>query len=225
VKVLLIEDDRRAASFIIKGLSQAGCVVNHAADGDEGLHFALSGGFDVAVVDIMLPLRDGLSVIAEMRHRRVLTPVLVLSAKREVDDRVRGLQTGGDDYLTKPFAFSELLARLQALVRRASAIAEPTRLRVGELSLDIVARKVRRDGRDIDLQPREFMLLEYLMRNTGRVVSKTMIQEHVWDYNFDPRTNVVEARICRLRDKIDRPFGHPLIHTIRGVGYVLEDRS
>ena len=225
MKVLLIEDDLRAAAFIIKGLKQAGCVVDHAADGEEGLSLAVSETYDVAVIDIMLPKLDGLTLIGMLRARKILTPVLVLSAKREVDDRVRGLQAGGDDYLTKPFAFSELVARIQALVRRASSIAEPTCLQVGGLSLDVVSRKVYRNEQDIELQPREFMLLEYLMRNTGRVVSKTMIQEHVWDYNFDPQTNVVEARICRLRDKVDRPFDQRLIHTVRGVGYVLEQKS
>jgi two-component system OmpR family response regulator len=166
-----------------------------------------------------------LSLIDEMRRNRVHTPVIVLSAKGSVDDRIKGLQAGGDDYLVKPFAFSELVARLQALIRRATREDAPTLLSVGKLEMDLVRRKVFRDGVSIDLQPKEFALLEYLMRNVGRVVSKTMIMEHVWDYNFDPRTTVVEARVCRLRDKVDRPFGSDLIHTVRGVGYVLEERA
>jgi DNA-binding response OmpR family regulator len=225
MKLLLIEDDARAAAFIIKGLKQADCIVDHADNGEDGLHHAMTSSYDAAIVDIMLPKMDGLTLIGRLRSAKVGTPVLVLSARKTVDDRVRGLQSGGDDYLTKPFAFSELLARVQALVRRASSISEPTKLTVSDLTLDIVTRKIVRQGQEIDLQPREFALLEYLMRNTRRVVSKTMIQEHVWDYNFDPQTNVVEARICRLRDKVDRPFDRTLIHTIRGVGYVLEDKG
>ncbi len=225
VRVLLVEDDLQTARFIVKGLKQEGFSVDHAPDGEEGLSLALSGEYDVAVVDIMLPRLDGLSLIDELRRERVSTPVIVLSAKGSVDDRVRGLQAGGDDYMVKPFAFSELVARIHALIRRASQTTEPTTLTVGDLTLDVVRRKVSRAGREIELQPKEFALLEYLMRNAGRVVSKTMIMEHVWDYNFDPQTNVVEARICRLREKVDRPFKHPLIHTIRGVGYVVEERK
>jgi two-component system OmpR family response regulator len=183
----------------------------------------LAAPYDAAVIDIMLPRLDGLSLIEKMRHKKINTPVIILSAKSSVDDRVKGLQTGGDDYLTKPFAFSELLARLQALLRRASGVAEPTRLTVGDLSLNLLTRDVTRGGKRIDLQPLEFSLLEYLMRNAGRVVSRTMIMEHVWDYNFDPQTNVVEARICRLRDRIDREFDEKLIQTVRGVGYVLKE--
>ncbi|MDA8324868.1 MAG: response regulator transcription factor, partial [Nitrospiraceae bacterium] len=175
-----------------------------------------------AVIDIMLPKLDGWSLIEELRKKKINTPVIILSAKRSVDDRVKGLQTGGDDYLTKPFAFSELLARIQALIRRASGESEPTRLTIGPLSMNLLTREVFRADRKIDLQPREFALLEYLIRNSGRVVSKTMIMEHVWDYNFDPQTNVVEARMCRLRDKIDRGFTKKLIHTIRGVGYSIK---
>ena len=224
MRVLVVDDDVRTAAFIRKGLTQAGFVVEHESDGQDGLHRALAEPYDAAVVDIMLPSLDGLSIVRELRQRHVRLPVLLLSAKRSVEDRVQGLSDGGDDYLTKPFAFSELLARLQALIRRAQGISEPARLTVGNLSVDLLTRKVLRGERLIDLQPREFALLEYLMRNQGRVVSKTMIMEHVWDYNFDPETNVVEARICRLRDKIDRPFTRKLIHTLRGIGYVLEEK-
>jgi two-component system OmpR family response regulator len=223
MRILLIEDDVKLAAFILKGFKEAGFTVGHATDGEEGLHMALSEAYDAAIVDIMLPKRDGLSVIDEMRQRRVTTPIIILSAKRSVDDRIKGLQTGSDDYLTKPFAFAELLVRVQALVRRASGKAEPNQLVVGELTMDLLTREVRRGEQEIQLPPLEYALLEYLMRNTGRVVSKTMIMEHVWDYNFDPQTNVVESRICRLRDKIDKGFDPPLIHTLRGIGYVLKD--
>ncbi|MBP1730373.1 MAG: two component system response regulator, OmpR family, related to CopR [Deltaproteobacteria bacterium] len=223
MRILLVEDDKKIAAFILKGLRAAGYAVDHAADGEEGLRMALAAPYDAAIIDIMLPGLDGLSLIEKMRHKRVNTPVIILSARSSVDDRVKGLQAGGDDYLTKPFAFSELLARLQALIRRASGASEPTRLAVGDLSLNLLTREVTRGGKKIDLQPLEFSLLEYLMRNAGRVVSRTMIMEHVWDYNFDPQTNVVEARICRLRDRIDREFEHKLIQTIRGVGYVLKE--
>jgi two-component system, OmpR family, response regulator len=223
MRILLVEDDLKIASFIVKGLQAAGYAVDHAADGEEGLHLLLSQSYDTAIVDIMLPKLDGLSLIAKMRAAKIRTPVIILSAKGAVDDRVRGLQTGGDDYLTKPFAFSELLARVQALIRRASGLSEPTRLNVGDLSMNLLTREVTRKGKKIELQPLEFSLLEYLMRNAGRVVSKTMIMEHVWDYNFDPQTNVVEARISRLRDKIDRGFEKKLIQTVRGVGYVLRE--
>ncbi len=222
MRVLLIEDDERTAAFVGRGLREAGFAVAHASDGPGGLQMALTETFDAAIVDLMLPGLDGLTLIQTLRGRGVRTPVLVLSARRTVDDRVRGLQAGGDDYLVKPFAFAELLARVQALIRRATAVSEPTTLTVRDLTMDLLRRTVRRAGRPIDLQPREFALLEYLMRNAGRVVSKTMIMEHVWEYNFDPQTNVVEARICRLRDKVDRPFGEELIHTVRGVGYVIE---
>lgn len=222
MKLLLVEDDERTASFVVKGLKQAGFVVEHAGDGQSALRMAGLQSFDAAIVDIMLPKLDGLTLIQELRNRKILTPVIVLSAKRTVDDRVRGLQAGGDDYLVKPFAFSELLARVQALIRRATAAVEPTNLTVEDLSVDLLRRKAFRAGHEIELQPKEFALLEYLMRNAGRVVSKTMIMEHVWEYNFDPQTNVVEARVCRLRDKVDRPYDRKLIHTVRGVGYVLE---
>ena len=223
MRILLVEDDQKIASFILKGLKAAGYAADHAANGEDGLHLGLSEPYDAAIIDIMLPRRDGLSIIETLRRKKIQTPVIILSAKGEVEDRVKGLEIGGDDYLTKPFSFSELLARVQALIRRAGEVSEPMRLVVGDLSLDIVTRRVARDGRKIELQPLEFSLLEYLMRNTGRVVSKTMIMEHVWDYNFDPRTNVVEARICRLRDKVDKEFDRKLIHTVRGVGYVLKE--
>jgi len=225
MRILLIEDDQKIASFVVKGLKAAGYAVDRDSDGAEGLHLALTEPYDAAIVDIMLPGLDGLTVIERMRKERVNTPVIILSAKGSVDDRVKGLQRGGDDYLTKPFAFSELLARVQALVRRASRASEPTRLTVGDLSIDLLTREVVRGGKSIELQPLEFSLLEYLMRNPGRVVSKTMIMEHVWDYNFDPQTNVVEVRISRLRDKIDRGFDRKLIHTVRGVGYVLKETA
>jgi two-component system OmpR family response regulator len=222
MRILLVEDDQKIASFIIKGLKQAGFAIDYAADGEKGLNKALIGEYDAAVIDIMLPVLDGLSLIQEVRQQRVNTPVIVLSAKRSVDDRVRGLQAGGDDYLTKPFAFSELLARVQALIRRGKGESEPVRLNFEDLSLNLLTREVTRGEVNIDLQPREFALLEYLLRNAERVVSRTMIMEHVWGYNFDPQTNVVEARMCRLRDKVDKPFETKLIHTVRGVGYVLK---
>jgi two-component system, OmpR family, response regulator len=224
MRILLVEDDRQTALFVSKGLKQEGFAVDHRENGVEGLHLALSESYDAAIIDIMLPGLDGLSLIDELRRNGVQFPVIVLSAKSTVDDRIKGLHAGGDDYLVKPFAFSELVARIHALIRRAGRTEGPTTLKVGDLLLDLVKRKVIRKRVEIELQPKEFALLEYLMRNTGRVVSKTMIMEHVWDYNFDPRTTVVESRICRLRDKIDRPFGVHLIHTIRGVGYVLEER-
>jgi two-component system OmpR family response regulator len=222
MRILIIEDDLKTASFVMKGLKQAGFSVGHAKDGEQGLFMASSEPYDTAIIDIMLPKLDGLTLTEELRKRNVSIPILFLSAKRAVDDRVRGLQKGGDDYLTKPFAFSELLARVQALIRRAGGISEPTRLVVGDLTLNLLTREVRRKDKEIELQPREFALLEYLMRNAGRVVSKTMIMEHVWEYNFDPMTNVVEARICRLRDKIDKDYADKLVHTVRGVGYVLK---
>jgi len=221
VHVLLIEDDDTIAEFVARGLREAGFAVDRVSDGAEGLAAALDQAYDVAVVDVMLPRRDGLSVIEELRRKGVMTPVLILSARQTVDDRVRGLQAGGDDYLTKPFAFAELLARVQALVRRASRTPEPTTLTVEDLVLDLLSRRVSRGGTLVDLRPREFALLAYLMRNTGKVVSKTMILSHVWEYNFDPQTNIVDVLVSRLRDKVDRPFETKLIHTVRGVGYVL----
>jgi two-component system OmpR family response regulator len=222
MRILLVEDDREIASFILKGLKEGGFAVDYAADGEDGLYLALNEPYDAAIVDIMLPKLDGLALIEQMRGQNVNTPVIILSAKRSVDDRIKGLQKGGDDYLTKPFSFSELLARLQALIRRATRTAEPARLSVGDLSMDLLTREVVRAGNRIELQPREFSLLEYLMRNAGRVVSRTMILEHVWDYNFDPQTDVVDVLVCRLRNRVDRDFDEKMICTVRGVGYVLK---
>ena len=222
MRILVVEDDNKIASLVVRGMEQAGFAVDHAEDGEDALHLALSEPYDAAILDVMLPKLDGLTIIERMRQKKILTPVIVLSAKRSVDDRVRGLQTGGDDYLVKPFSFSELLARVHALIRRASHETEPTRLLIGELSLDLLSREVARAGKKIDLQPREFSLLEYLMRNSGRVVSKTMIIEHVWGYNFDPQTNVVDVLVSRLRNKVDRDFENKMIHTHRGVGYALK---
>jgi two-component system OmpR family response regulator len=221
VRLLVVEDDPAIASFLAKGLKEAGFAVDHAASGGAALEMASSTTYDLAVVDLMLPGLDGLGLIEELRRRRIRVPVIILSARRSVDDRVRGLQAGGDDYLTKPFAFEELLARVQALIRRATGAAEPTRLAVGDLALDLVSRKVERGGRALDLRPREYALLEYLMRNPGRVVSKAMILSHVFDYSFDPRTNVVDVLVHRLREKVDKEFATPMIHTVRGMGYVL----
>jgi len=222
MRVLVVEDDKKIASFVVKGLKEAGFAVDHADNGSDGLERARHHSYDAAVIDVMLPRLDGLSLIERLRTEKITTPVLILSAKRAVDDRVKGLQTGGDDYLTKPFSFSELLARVQALIRRASLEPEPTRLESGDLTLDLLKREVARAGRHLDLQPREFALLEYLMRNVGRVVSKTMIIEHVWGYDFDPLTNVVDVLVSRLRQKIDRDFEKKLIQTYRGVGYALK---
>jgi two-component system OmpR family response regulator len=221
MRLLLVEDDLKIASFVSKGLKEAGYAVDHAADGEDGLHLSSTEPYDAAIVDIMLPKLDGLTLIERLRDQGIETPVIILSARRSVDDRVKGLQTGGDDYLTKPFSFSELLARVQGLIRRASRTGDPARLKVGDLSVDLLTREIARGGSRIDLQPREFALLEYLMRNEGKVVSKTMILEHVWDYSFDPQTNVVDVLVCRLRNKVDRDFSEKMIHTIRGVGYVL----
>ncbi len=225
MKILLIEDDSDTASFIIKGLKQEGFSTECAYDGEEGWYFLNNEIYDVVIIDIMLPKLNGFELISKVRKHGLKIPIIILSAKDSVSDRVKGLEIGADDYLTKPFAFSELVARIHALIRRSNQLEEPNFLQVGDLKLDILKKKVYRQGIEITLQPREFALLEYLMRNAGRVVSKTMIMEHVWDYNFDPQTNVVEARICRLRDKIDRPFRKNLIHTIRGLGYVLEERD
>jgi two-component system OmpR family response regulator len=222
MRILLVEDDLKIATFILKGLKEAGFATDHATDGEDGLYMALTEPYDTAIIDIMLPKLDGLTLIEELRRKKINTPVIILSAKRSIDDRVKGLQKGGDDYLTKPFSFSELLARVQALIRRASRTSEPTVLNVGDLSMDLLTREVARTGTRIELQPREFALLEYLMRNVGRVVSKTMILEHVWDYNFDPQTNVVDVLVCRLRNRVDRDFDVKMIHTLRGVGYVLK---
>lgn len=225
MRLLIVEDDARVAGFVAKGLRQEGYAVDHAANGEDGLHLATTEPYDTAIVDIMLPKLDGITLIERLRSKKIATPVLILSARDSVDDRVKGLQAGGDDYLVKPFAFAELLARIQALLRRANAIVEPTQLKVGTLVMDLVKRKVTRQNIEIELQAKEFALLEYLMRSAGRIVSKTMIMEHVWDYNFDPQTNVVEARVCRLRDKVDRSYDKKLIHTIRGAGYLLEEKE
>lgn len=222
MRILVVEDDAKISSFIINGLKQAGFAVDYAEDGEEGLHLALNEPYDTAVIDIMLPKRDGLNIIEELRRRKINMPVIILSAKRSVDDRVKGLQIGSDDYLTKPFSFSELLARVQALIRRASGATEPTRLTAGDLSIDLLRREVTREDRKIELQPREFALLEYLMRHADRVTSKSMILEHIWDYHFDPQTDVVDVLVCRLRSKVDRGFEKKIIHTIRGMGYVLK---
>jgi two-component system OmpR family response regulator len=222
MKALIVEYDATIAEFVARGLKEAGFVVDRAADGQAGLQLATTSPYDVAIVDVMLPKLDGLSLIGELRAQGVATPVLILSARHTVDDRVTGLEAGGDDYLTKPFAFTELLARVQALIRRATAAPASTHLTAGDLTLDLRARRATRAGREIELRPREFALLEYLMRNAGRVVSKTMILSHVWDYNFDPRTNVVDVLVFRVREKIDKEFDTRLIHTVRGIGYVLK---
>lgn len=221
MRALIVEDDRKIASFLVQGLRQAGWAVDQVHTAEDALDLAVAAPFDAAIVDVMLPGIDGLSLIEHLRRHQIMVPVLILSARRAVDDRVRGLQAGGDDYLTKPFAFSELLARLHALMRRASGAVEATRLTVGELVLDLVTRSVTRAGRSLDLPPREFSLLEYLMRNAGRPVSKAMILEHVWGYGFDPQTNVVEVLLSRLRSKVDGDLAEKMIHTLRGVGYVL----
>ena len=224
MRALIVEDDHIIAGFVAKGLKEAGLVVDQAADGVSGLALARTEPHDVAIVDLMLPGLDGISLIQSLRREGIRTPVLILSAKQSVDDRVKGLEIGADDYLTKPFAFAELLARVQALIRRATATSSstPSRLSVGDLTLDVMARRAVRAGREIELRPREFTLLEYLMRNAGRIVSKTMILSHVWDYAFDPRTNVVDVLVFRLREKIDKEFPTKLIHTVRGIGYVLK---
>ncbi len=222
MRILVVEDDRKIASFVVQGLKQSGFAVDHCADGEEALIMARTIAYDVAILDLMLPKLDGLSLLQTLRKESLRIPVIILSAKVSVDDRIKGLQAGGDDYLTKPFAFSELLARVQALIRRATHAAEPTRLTVGELSLDLLTREVTRAGEKIELPAREFALLEYLMRHAGRVVTKTMILEHVWDYSFDPQTNVVDVLVCRLRNKVDKDFPRKMIQTLRGVGYALK---
>ncbi|MEX2009298.1 MAG: response regulator transcription factor [Dongiaceae bacterium] len=226
MRILVIEDDATTAAYMVKGLAEGGYVVDHAADGRDGLFLASGGDYDAVIVDRMLPALDGLSLIQALRAAKVATPVLILSALGQVDDRVAGLRAGGDDYLTKPFAFVELLARLEALLRRRrDSDSAPTRLTVGDLEMDLLAHAVRRAGRAIELQPREFKLLEYLLRHAGHVVTRTMLLEGVWDYHFDPQTNVIDVHISRLRQKIDKSFDRPLLHTVRGAGYCLrEDR-
>ena len=219
MRILVVEDDAKIASFVVKGLKENLYAVDSCGDGEEALGLASTTSYDAAVVDLMLPRLDGLSLIQRLRSKGVRVPILILSAKASVDDRVKGLQAGGDDYLTKPFAFSELLARIQALIRRASQSTEPTRLTVGDLSLDLLTRQVTRGTDTLELQPREFALLEYLMRHPGRTVTKTMVLEHVWDYSFDPQTNVVDVLVHRLRAKVDPDKTR--LHTLRGMGYVL----
>lgn len=222
MRILVVEDDDVVSGFLKRGLNEAGHTLLVARDGVDGLDFAINEKFDLAIIDLMLPSMDGLTVIERMRQQGVQVPVLILSARRSVDDRVTGLRTGGDDYLTKPFSFSELLARIEALSRRSSHTESPSTLCFADVQLDLLSRRVSRSGQRIELQPKEFALLEYLIRNAGIVVSKTMIMERVWNYTFDPCTNVVEARISKLREKIDRQFQQPLIHTVRGAGYVLK---
>lgn len=221
MKILVIEDDREAAEYIQKAFDEAGHTADVAADGETGFSLADSGDYDVLVVDRMLPRRDGLSVVAQLRGRGKTTPVLILSALGEVDDRVTGLRAGGDDYLTKPYAFSELLARTEALNRRGRSKDVETVYKVGDLELDRLSHMVRRAGREIVLQPREFRLLEYLMRHAGQVVTRTMLLENVWDYHFDPQTNVIDVHVSRLRAKIEKEFDSPVLHTVRGAGYML----
>ena len=222
--ILIVEDDRMMADYVSDGLRRSGFVCTHAADGEEGLVAVLHGGYDAVIMDIMLPKLDGLEIIRRARAAGVRTPIIVLSARGSVEAKVTGLEAGGDDYLAKPFSITELVARVQALLRRASATPEATALREADLEVDVVTHRVTRAGRRIDLQPLEYQLLEYLMRNKGRVVSKTTIMERVWDYAFDPHTNVVEVRVSRLRSKITAPGERELIHTIRRFGYVLEAR-
>jgi two-component system OmpR family response regulator len=221
MKLLVIEDDREAAAYIAKGLSESGYVVDHAAEGRGGLFMATSGNYDALIVDRMLPGMDGLSLVAALRSAEIRTPVLILSALGAVDDRVKGLRAGGDDYLVKPFAFAELLARIEALLRRGSAGSAVTKLKAGDLEMDLLARTVRRAGRAIELLPREFRLLEFLLRHAGQVVTRTMLLEGVWDYHFDPQTNVIDVHVSRLRQKIDKGFAKPLLQTVRGAGYCL----
>ncbi|HEX2215738.1 MAG TPA: response regulator transcription factor [Xanthobacteraceae bacterium] len=223
MRILVIEDDRDAAEYLVKAFREVGHVADVAADGEDGLALALDGEYDVLVVDRMLPKRDGLSVIGALRAKNVQTPVLILSALGQVDDRVKGLRAGGDDYLPKPYAFSELLARVEVLARRRAGKGEETSYQVGDLELDRLSHRVIRGGSEIVLQPREFRLLEYLMKHAGQVVTRTMLLENVWDYHFDPQTNVIDVHISRLRAKIDKGFSRPLLHTVRGAGYMVRD--
>lgn len=225
MRILIIEDDLETAGYLKKALDEAGHTADHAVDGEAGLVEAESGSYDVMIVDRMLPKRDGLSILSELRDGGDHTPALILSALGQVDDRVEGLRSGGDDYLTKPFAFSELLARIEILGRRSATSAADTHYKVGDLELDRLSHTVKRAGTTILLQPREFRLLEYLMRNAGKVVTRTMLLEHVWDYHFDPQTNVIDVHISRLRSKIDKDFDRPLLHTVRGAGYVVRDNA
>ena len=221
MKVLVVEDDRQTAAYLAKGLGESGYTVDHAGEGREGLILATSGTYDVMILDRMLPGMDGMALLRALRAAGIGTPALILSALGSVDDRVQGLRAGGDDYLVKPFAFSELLARIEALLRRGAIAATTTKLRVADLEVDLLPRAVKRGDKPIELLPREFQLLEYLMRNTGHVVTRTMLLEHVWDYHFDPQTNVIDVHISRLRQKLDKQFDRPLLHTVRGAGYCL----
>jgi two-component system OmpR family response regulator len=225
MRILLIEDDKEAAAYLLKALREAGHVPDHAADGESGAAMASEGGYDVLIVDRMLPKRDGLSVIEELRARGDDTPALILSALGQVDDRVTGLRAGGDDYLAKPYAFTELLARIEALARRRKPGEAETVYRIADLELDRLGHTVMRAGKPVPLQPREFRLLEYLMKNAGQVVTRTMLLENVWDYHFDPQTNVIDVHISRLRSKIDKGFPEPLLHTVRGAGYMIRDSA
>jgi two-component system OmpR family response regulator len=225
MRILIIEDDREAASYLVKAFMESGHVADHAADGGEGLAMGQRGRYDVLVVDRMLPTLDGLTLIGRLRQAGVDTPVLILSALGEVDDRIKGLRAGGDDYLAKPYSFAELLARIEVLVRRRAGKAEETVYRVGDLELDRLSHTVRRGGTELDLQPREFRLLEFLMKNAGQVVTRTMLLESVWDYHFDPGTNVIDVHVSRLRSKLDKGFDKPLLHTVRGAGYMIRDSS
>jgi two-component system OmpR family response regulator len=223
MRLLIIEDDRDAADYLIKAFREVGHVADHAGDGEDGLGLALDGLYDVLIIDRMLPKRDGLSVVGTLRGQGVETPVLILSALGQVDDRVKRLRAGGDDYLPKPYSFSELLARVEVLARRRSGRGEETVYRVGDLELDRLSHRVMRGESEIVLQPREFRLLEYLMKHAGQVVTRTMLLENVWDYHFDPQTNVIDVHMSRLRSKIDKGFARPLLHTVRGAGYVIRD--
>ncbi len=226
MRVLVIEDDKDVAAYLVKGLHECDHVVDHAADGKDGLLLAASESYDIMIIDRMLPSMDGLTIIKTVRATGNQTPILILSALGDVDDRVEGLRGGGDDYLTKPFSFTELLARMDALLRRGSSQAEQvTSLSVADLDMDLLARTVKRGAQKIDLQPREFRLLEYLMRHAGQVVTRTMLLEQVWDYHFDPQTNVIDVHISRLRSKIDKDFEKPLLQTVRGAGYILSEDS
>ena len=227
MRLLLIEDDQEAAQFLLKGLRESGYAVDHAGDGRDGLFQATEGNYDLVITDRMLPHMDGLALVKFLREQGVRTPVLVLSALGTVDDRVQGLKAGGDDYLTKPFAFSELLARVEALLRRTTSTdnAPPTRLKVSDLEMDLLSRRVLRSGREIELTAREFKLLEFLLRHAGQVVTRTMLLEGVWDLQFDPQTNLIDVHMSRLRQAVDRGFAKPLIHTVRGAGYVIRDED
>jgi two-component system, OmpR family, response regulator len=223
MRLLLIEDDLQAAEYLAKGLRESGYAIEHSPDGRDGLSKANAGGYDVIIADRQLPHLDGLAIIMALREKNDRTPVLILSALGTVDDRVHGLKAGGDDYLTKPFAFAELLARIEALSRRGSASADATRLKIADLELDLLARRVTRAGRGIELTTKEFQLLEYLMRRSGQVVTRTMLLEGVWNLHFDPQTNITDVHMSRLRNAVDKGFAKPLIHTVRGAGYVLKE--